>query len=500
MTRSLPLALLAATLLAACADSPSPLEPTAVDAVRAPLQPQRALVAGSLTHELLAPPANAYMPVQEVQAINAGGWVVGTTRGYFDGVTWYEMRRATLWKQGTAISLGPFDPAFPSRPTWAHDVNDAGVVVGYGLQSNATGTGGAYRAFRWVEGQGYALLPDLPGATGRTVAEAIDAQGRIVGWTDLGADERHVLLWTDPAQPPVDLGGMGAAYAVPTDMNDAGQITGWRWAGGVVESFLREPDGTVHVLPQPGARASAVNAHGVVVGQVLTDDGAQRAFRWSTSLGFELLGAPAGGTGNAAAIGVDDIGRIVGAAEYADASGERWHRAVLWAEGSWIALGDAGFAGAVAVDVNESGQVAGAPTWPSPDQSHAIRWTVTLVDDAPRFTFTGFFPPVDDAPAVNQVRAGSAVPVKFSLGGDHGLAVLAAGYPLSQPIACDAGAPTLSVEETVTAGSSVLQYDATTGQYVYVWKTQKTWAGSCRRLVVRLVDGTERHADFAFTR
>jgi hypothetical protein len=37
--------------------------------------------------------------------------------------------------------------------------------------------------------------------------------------------------------------------------------------------------------------------------------------------------------------------------------------------------------------------------------------------------------------------------VKFRLGGDQGLDILAAGYPLSRRIACDSQAP---IEETVT--------------------------------------------------
>ena len=34
----------------------------------------------------------------------------------------------------------------------------------------------------------------------------------------------------------------------------------------------------------------------------------------------------------------------------------------------------------------------------------------------PAFNFTGFFPPVDNPPTINTVKAGSAIPVKFSLG------------------------------------------------------------------------------------
>lgn len=50
----------------------------------------------------------------------------------------------------------------------------------------------------------------------------------------------------------------------------------------------------------------------------------------------------------------------------------------------------------------------------------------------------------------------------------------------------------------MTAGSSGLTYDAATDTYAYVWKTEKSWAGSCRQLVVRLADRSEQVANFKF--
>ncbi|MGH9845544.1 MAG: PxKF domain-containing protein, partial [Blastocatellia bacterium] len=117
-------------------------------------------------------------------------------------------------------------------------------------------------------------------------------------------------------------------------------------------------------------------------------------------------------------------------------------------------------------------------------------FTVTV-----RYNFTGFFPPVDNPPVVNSVNAGQPIPVKFSLSGNKGLAIFAAGYPVSQPIGCSSGSPT---SETVTAGSSSLSYDATTDRYNYVWKTDKAWKGTCRQLVVKLNDGTTHVANFQF--
>jgi hypothetical protein len=113
-----------------------------------------------------------------------------------------------------------------------------------------------------------------------------------------------------------------------------------------------------------------------------------------------------------------------------------------------------------------------------------------------KHTFAGFFQPVDNLPTQNAVKAGAAVPVKFRLGGNLGLNIFAAGYPKTQIIQCSTGELVDSIEETATAGSSGLSYDAATDQYTYVWKTDKSWAGSCRELQVKLNDGETYRARF----
>jgi len=115
---------------------------------------------------------------------------------------------------------------------------------------------------------------------------------------------------------------------------------------------------------------------------------------------------------------------------------------------------------------------------------------------AVRLSFVGLFAPIDNPPAVNVTKAGSAVPVKFSLGGDRGLAVFAGGYPASRLVTCDSSAPLDQVEETVAANASGLQYDPKTETYTYVWKTDRAWSGTCRRLELVLVDGSTHTAEF----
>jgi hypothetical protein len=114
------------------------------------------------------------------------------------------------------------------------------------------------------------------------------------------------------------------------------------------------------------------------------------------------------------------------------------------------------------------------------------------------YAFDGFFAPVENPPVLNVVKGGQGIPVRFSLGGDQGLAIFESGYPKSQQVPCDPAAPVDGIEETVTAGASSLSYDATSDQYVYVWKTDKAWANTCRQLVLKLADGTYHRATFKF--
>jgi hypothetical protein len=52
--------------------------------------------------------------------------------------------------------------------------------------------------------------------------------------------------------------------------------------------------------------------------------------------------------------------------------------------------------------------------------------------------------------------------------------------------------------QTTTAGQSGLSYDWSSALYTYVWKTNSTWAGTCRQLNLRLADGTDHVALFKF--
>lgn len=132
------------------------------------------------------------------------------------------------------------------------------------------------------------------------------------------------------------------------------------------------------------------------------------------------------------------------------------------------------------------------------DQRNVRAATFELPDVAESFDFGGFLQPVDPYPTFNSMKAGAAVPVKFSLGGFQGLDIFAAGYPKSETIVC--GSTTLEdgIEQTVTAGGSNLSYDASSDVYTYIWKTDKAWAGTCRQLVIQFSDFSLHYANFKF--
>lgn len=114
------------------------------------------------------------------------------------------------------------------------------------------------------------------------------------------------------------------------------------------------------------------------------------------------------------------------------------------------------------------------------------------------FNFVGFFQPLENLPTVNIINAGQAVSVKFSLGGYQGLNIVAADYPISTPIACEASEPGSTIDQTVSPGGNSLTYDSTTDQYSYVWKTDKKWKGTCRIFVIKFTDGSEHYAKFRY--
>ena len=118
------------------------------------------------------------------------------------------------------------------------------------------------------------------------------------------------------------------------------------------------------------------------------------------------------------------------------------------------------------------------------------------------YDWHGFFSPVENPNAWNSAKAGQSIPIKFNLGGDQGLNILASGFPRITQVTCpSSGTPPDPIEEyATTTANSKLIYDALADQYNYVWKTDKMWASKCFRLDVKFIDNTTHSAYFKFTK
>ncbi|MGH9245933.1 MAG: PxKF domain-containing protein [Acidimicrobiales bacterium] len=115
-----------------------------------------------------------------------------------------------------------------------------------------------------------------------------------------------------------------------------------------------------------------------------------------------------------------------------------------------------------------------------------------------QYPFSGFLPPVDNPPAVNEVQARVAVQIRFSLDGDRGLDILPSGSPASQRIDCTTLEPSGPVEPAQSQGNRGLRYLRAIDTYAFGWRTVARWSGTCRQFILTLDDGSAHVAYFQF--
>ncbi len=110
-------------------------------------------------------------------------------------------------------------------------------------------------------------------------------------------------------------------------------------------------------------------------------------------------------------------------------------------------------------------------------------------------------------PGLNTATAGSAVPMKFDLPKYRGLDILASGAPYSRLVDCET-LRTVNPDGSITPrptpvaanspGKSKLSGNRN-GTYIFPWKTERDWAGTCREFVLTLDNGVQHRAYFKFT-
>jgi WD40-like Beta Propeller Repeat len=118
------------------------------------------------------------------------------------------------------------------------------------------------------------------------------------------------------------------------------------------------------------------------------------------------------------------------------------------------------------------------------------------------YAWTGFLPA---SSGWRSAMAGQKLALGFSLGGYAGaypLLELPTGgrYPVSVDVApCTPQPPTTPPAGTQSQTVGGLSYDPVNDRYTYVWKTDPSWAGTCRLFVIDLNDGTEHTTGIQFS-
>jgi probable HAF family extracellular repeat protein len=277
--------------------------------------------------------------------VNAQGDVVGWSNGV-NGT------RAFVYRTNSGmVAL----PGLPDRPrSIARDINDGGDIVG---SANAGGTD-VGQAVLWTAGT-VRLLGTLA-AGDYSDAWGINNLGQIVGTSYTAGGSLlgvHGFLYTT-ATGLVDLtpdSDEGAA----TDINDAGQVTGYKTAVGGYHAF-RWSSGTfldLGVLPSfAHSFGWAINVHGHVAGNSTSASGnSQRRFRFTDGIGMEDLG---GAGEHNDAWGINSAGDVVGctgqsmqrAVRYTNERGLEDLNALIDPSLGWVLL--------CAHDINDAGQIA----------------------------------------------------------------------------------------------------------------------------------------------
>jgi probable HAF family extracellular repeat protein len=308
-------------------------------------------------------------------AINENGDVVGWSMGP-NGTRAFVFRNA-----GGMVAL----PGLPNRPrTVARDINDAGVIVG---SANAGGTDLGH-AVLWSGGS----VQDLGTLDTGYYSEAwgVNAFGQVVGWSytngGSGLTGVHGFLYSSGAKQLVDLTpDSDTGYAL--DINDAGQVTGYKTAFGGYHAFRWQAGVFLDLGVLPGFAHSfgwAINGFGDVAGSSTSASGnSERLFRYSDAGGLQNLG---GSGEHNVALGINSSGQVVGttgnsqkrAVRYTDAAGLQDLNTLIDPSLGWVLL--------AANDVNDAGQIVGYAFNNFTGQTHAVRLQPTATPP-PECTF-----------------------------------------------------------------------------------------------------------------
>jgi len=283
------------------------------------------------------------------------------------------VEHAVVWRNGTLTDLGVL-PGGNSSQT--DSITASGLIAGWsenGLIDPLMGLPEG-RAVLWTNDGKIIDLGTLPGGT-ESIEIGANSRGQVVGFSNndisdpfsLGglSTQTRAFVWQDGVIS--DMGTLGGADALATNVNEAGQIAGISYTDSnfslncpyplTTHAFFWER-GQMTDVGTLGGSCSVIgwmNNRGQVTGDSnLAGDQTSHAFFWDKAQGLKDLGTLPGGSFSYS-YWINDVGDVVGAGDNGSTI-----LAILWNKGTVTNLGTLpGDCNSEALSINSGAQIVG---------------------------------------------------------------------------------------------------------------------------------------------